>query len=256
MSKEVYILKSQVHFGSLKTSVPKGTKIVLDREAKTVDINGAVHDNIADIELGIRAGYVIPFVDGETKIDTTVKISPKAQQKNERKMEIRKSDMDVMPKEIDISDTKKEVREARRKEKITVSYERNEETEARGLKVVASEATGVRADTQEEILKVVNGDGDYRTVKELKAPQAAVKKAPSLSTTEDANDVASVVNGEQGKVVKTIGKGKADTKQVASGKTLVAKHASKDASDRAKATAEARKKAIEARRAKASEDSK
>ena len=253
MSKEVYILKSQVHFGSLKTSVPKGTKIVLDRSAKTVEINGVEHDNVNDIELGIKAGYVIPFVDGETKVDTTVKISPKALEK-QQKMEVHKSDLDVMPKEIDISDTKKSVREAKRKsEKMTVSYEKKEEAEARGLKVVKNDATGVKADTQEEILKVVNGDGDYRTVKELKAPEASVKKAPSLSSTDDAKDVASVINGEQGTVVKKIGKGKADTKEVGSGRKLVAKHASKDASDKAKANAEARKKAIAARRAKESE---
>jgi len=252
MSKETYILKSQVHFGSLKTSVPKGTKIVLDRNEKTVEINGVVHDNISDIDLGIRAGYVIPFVEGKTEIDTTVKISPKALEKNQ-KMEVHKSDMDVMPKEIDISDTKKSVRDAKRKEKMTVSYEKSEDTESRGMKVVANEAVGIEANTQEEILKVVNGDGDYRTVKELKAPEAKVRKAPSLSSTDDAKDVASVINGEQGTVVKKIGKGKADTKEVGSGKKLVAKHASKDASDKAKANAEARKKAIAARRAKESE---
>ena len=84
MGKEVYILKSQVHFGSLKTSVPKGTKIILDREGRTVEINGAMHDNVHDIELGIKAGYVIPFIDGETEVDTTVKISPKAQEKQKK----------------------------------------------------------------------------------------------------------------------------------------------------------------------------
>ena len=86
MSKEVYVLKSQVHFGSLKTSVPKGTKIILDRDEKTVEINGAMHDNVNDIALGIRAGYVIPFVEGETSIDTTVKISPKAQEKQKKEI--------------------------------------------------------------------------------------------------------------------------------------------------------------------------
>ena len=248
MSKETYILKSQVHFGALKTSVPKGTKIVLDRDSKTVEINGAVHDNVNDIDLGIKAGYVIPFVDGETNIDTTVKISPKAQEK-QKKMEVHQSDLDVMPKEIDISDTKKEVREAKRKNaKMTVSYERKEETEARGLNVVKNEATGLRADTQEEILNVVNGDSDYRTIKEI-APKTEAKKPFGLSSTDDAKDVAAAINGQEGTVVAKIGKTKA-TKTVSAGKALVAKHASKDAADKAKATAEARKKASEARRAK------
>lgn len=260
MSKETYILKSQVHFGSLKTSVQKGTKVIIDRETKTVEINGALHDNLADVELGIKAGCIIPFVDGETKIDTTVKISPKAQEKNEKKMEVQKSDIDLMPKEINIADTKKEVREAKRKEKMPVLYEDENTTDSRGLKVVAQKepiqieksekATGLKADTQEQILKVVNGDNDYQ---EIKSITKEAKKPFGLSTTKDAEDVASMVNGEQGTVVKHIGKGKADTNAVSSGKKLVAKHASKDASDKAKATAEARKKASEARRAKQQE---
>lgn len=247
MSKETYILKSQVHFGSLRTSVPKGTKIVLDRENKTVEINGAVHDNVNDIEIGIRAGYVIPFVEGETKVDTTVRISPKAKEKN-KKLEVRQSDMDVMPKEIDISDTKKEVRDAKRKNgKMAVSYEEDKK-DSRGLKVVKNEATGMKADTQDDILKVVNGDSDYQTIKEIAPKQDAKKPSFGLSSTEDAKDVADVVNGQEGTVVAKIGK--SNSTSVKAGKTLVAKHASKDASDRAKATAEARKKAIAERRAK------
>ena len=253
MSKEVYVLKSQVHFGSLRTSVPKGTKVVLDREAGTVEMNGAVHSNVTDIDLGIRAGYVIPFVEGETKVDTTVRISPRAKDRNQ-KMEVHQSDMDVMPKEIDISDTKKSVRDAKRKDskKMTVSYEKKEDAESRGLEVVRNDATGLKADTQEEILKVVNGDGDYRTVRDIAKKATEKKPAFGLSTTADANDVAAAVNGQEGTVVAKIGKSKS-TKTVGTGKTLVAKRASKDAADRAKATAEARKKASEARRAKAKE---
>ena len=254
MGKEVYILKSQVHFGSLKTSVPKGTKIILDREGRTVEISGAMHDNVHDIELGIKAGYVIPFIDGETEVDTTVRISPKAQEK-QKKMEVHASDMDVMPKEIDISDTKREVREAKRKSaKMTVSYEKDE-PEARGMKVVKNEATGLEANTQEEILGIVNGDNDYRTVKSIAKEADSKKPAFGLSTTADANDVASAINGQEGTVVAKIGKSES-TKPVGTGKALVAKRASKDAANRAKANAEARKKASEERRAKQAKEEK
>ena len=255
MSKEVYILKSQVHFGSLKTSVPKGTKIVLDRSNRTVEINGAMHDNVSDIELGIRAGYVIPFVDGETKVDTTVKISPKAQER-QKKLEVHQSDLDVMPKEIDISDTKNEVREAKRKSasRMTVSYEKDE-PETRGMKVVKNEATGLEANTQEEILSVVNGDSDYKTIKSIAKEADSKKPAFGLSNTADANDAASVINGQEGTVVAKIGKSES-TKPVGTGKALVAKHASKGAADRAKANAEARKRASEARRAKQEKQAK
>ncbi len=252
-SKEIYILKSTVHFGSLKTSVPKGTKIIVDRKKSTVEINGIPHDNLGEIDMGIRAKYIIPYVEGETEVDSTVKVSPKTQEKLDKKMEVHQSDQDIMPNDIDISDTKKEVRDAKRKQdrKLQVSYEKQDDSEERGLSVVSNEATGLKADTHQEIMKVINGDDNYKTVSDIK-PKTAAKKPFGLSTTEDANDVASMVNGE-GTVVAKIGKGDADTKAVGTGKSLVAKRPkSADAGEKAKAAAEARKKAIEAKRSKES----
>ena len=254
---EKYILNAQVHFGSLKTSVRKGTIIVVDRKNKTVEINGVPHDNISDIDLGIKAGYVIPYVEGETEVDSTIKVSKKVQELQDKKMEVHKSDMDVMPKEIDISDTKKEVRDAKRKqerEKLTVSYEKQDDTESRGLKVVANEATGLKADTPKEIMKVVNSDEDSQEISKIR-PKTATRKPFGLASNEDAkDDVAAQINGE-GTVVKKIGKGDADTKSVASGRSLVAKRPkdSTASSERAKAAAEARKKSIEAKRAQSKE---
>ena len=253
MSKEIYVLKSQVHFGSLKTSVPKGTRIIVDRKKKTVEINGVSHDNLTEIEMGIRANYIIPYVEGETEIDSTVKVLPKTQEKLDKKMEVHKSDLDTMPNEIDISDTKKEVRDAKRKQekKMTVSYEKHDDVESRGLKVVSNEATGFKADTQQEIMQVVNGDDNYRKVSDIK-PKTAAKKPFGLATTEDAkDDVAAQINGE-GTVVARIGKGEAETKSVGSGRALVAKRPKEGGAgaEKAQAAAEARKKSIAAKRAK------
>lgn len=254
MSKEIYILTSQVHFGSLKTSVAKGTKVVIDRKSKVVEINGVKRDNIADIELGIKAGYIIPFVEGKTVVETTVKISPKAKEKHDKKMEIQKSDEDMMLHDIDISDTKKEVRDAKRKEKMKISYEKSEDSEERGLKVVANEQpnTIYHADTDKEILKVINGDDDYNVITSIK-PKVEQKSTFGLAISTDSKETVEAVNNQEGMVVAKIGNSKADTKPVNPSKVLVTKRASKDVSDKAKATAEARKTAIATRRAKTSE---
>lgn len=257
MSKEIYILTSQVHFGSLKTSVAKGTKIVVDRKSKAVEINGVKRDNIADIDLGIKAGYLVPFVEGKTVVDTKVRISPKAQEKRNKKMEVQQSDEDVMPRDIDISDTKKEVRDAKRKEKMKISYEKSDESEGRGLKIVsnAQPNTTYKADTDKEILRVINGDEDHTVVAEIKSKREQ-KTTFGLSTSTDSKETVEAVNNQEGAVIAKIGKGTADTKAVNPSKALVAKRATKDVSDKAKATAEARKLAIEERRAKTSEAGK
>ena len=246
--KEVYVLKNQVHFGSLKTSVPRGTKVELDREKKIAYFDGVEHDNVNEVDMMIRAGYIIPYVKGEEVEPEAPKAKPEPE-----KMDIRKSDQDLMSREIDISDTKSDVREKNRKAaKMQVIKEDSVDEKARGLSVVKpdshSNATGFNADTDKEILKVVNGD-DYNTVSVI---PPAKEKTPGfgLSSTEDAKDVAAAINGQEGTVVKVIGKGEA-TKSVASGSKLSAKHASADSEAKAKAAAEARKAASAARKAKA-----
>ena len=100
MGKEKYILNVQIHFGSLKTSVQKGSIVYWDKEKNTVEINGVNHDDVKEIEMCVKNGFIIPFVDGETKVDSTVKISPKAKEKKESKIEVHKSDLDSMKNEI------------------------------------------------------------------------------------------------------------------------------------------------------------
>lgn len=267
---EKYILKAQVHFGSLKTSVPKGTVVVVDRKNKTVEINGVPHDNISDVDLGIKAGCIIPYVEGETEVLTAKvksiqdkqdgkfevrksEVDTRSRDVQDGKFEVQKSDLDLMPKEIDISNTKKEVRDAKRK-KITVSYEKKDDNESRGLKVVTNEVTGMKADTPQEIMRIVNGDDDMQEISKIR-PKTAAKKPFGLSSTEDAkDDVAAQINGE-GTVVKKIGKGDSGAKTEVTnlGEKLVAKRPADNAAskEKAKAAAEARKASIAAKRAAA-----
>ena len=250
MSKknEKYVLKSQVHFGSLKTSVPKGTVVEIDRDRKVVVFNGVEHENVNEVDMMIRAGYIIPYVEGMDASSAGQKAKEPVQ---EAKLDVRKSDIYSLSQEIDISGTKKEVREQQRKAaKLEVIKEEKSEETSRGIPVVRNDARGnaVPAETEKEILQVVNGD-DYETV--AKIPDApAAKKGFGLASTDDAKEVAAAVNGQEGTVVKKIGKSDA-TKVVASDRKLSARHASEASIEKAKAAAAERKAASAARRSKA-----
>lgn len=247
---ESYVLKSQVHFGSLKTSVPKGTLIVVDRTAGKAVIGGAEHDNIAEIDMMIRAGFIVPG-----KTESVSEPRTRRAGNSPEKLEVVQSDQDLMEDDIDISSTKKSVREANRKAargpSIEVIHEESGK-DARGLSVVSSDKKMAvrKADTDEEILSVVNGDNDV--VGKVPSPTRP-KGVPAASLSmPDSSDDASLVNGEQqGSVVKSIAKGaKAETRAVSSGAKLSAKHGGRtaDSDARAKAAAEARKAAIAAKK--------
>lgn len=260
MSKEIYVLKSVVHFGSLKVSVAKGTKIFVNRDKNEVDINGVVHNNVNEVDMCVRAGFIIPFVEGETEIDNSVKISPKAEEKNKKKYTVEKSDIDKMGEEINIADTKKEVRDEQRKaKKMEVIRERESEEESHGLKVITNDVAKKQdVNNDKKIMEVLNSD-DGIVIAKIEKKQSKPKGVPennsailSVSNDKEAFDA---INGEQGVVVKKIGKS-ANTKEVSSGSKLTAKRASKSSDEKAKATAEARKKASEARRAKATKGNK
>ena len=258
MSQEVYILKNQIHFGALKFSVSKGLKLFVDRENKKVIINGREYDNVSEVDLCIRSGFIIPFIEGETNVESVAKISQKAAEKRLIKMEVEKSDLDNMSRDIDISDTKKEVREANRKNAKLEVIRENEAEESRGLKVITNnkKETVLSADSNEKVMQIVNGD-DGEVVAKIPVKSSRPKGVPesTTSTLSVSNDKETLdaINGSQGTVVKTIGKSK-NSKEVTTGNKLTAKRASKSSADKAKANAEARKKASEARRAKAAKE--
>ena len=248
MSKEKYILKNQVHFGTLKVSVPKGTVLTVDRDNKTVEISGVQHDNINEVEMCIRAGFIIPYVEGETKVDTEVKISPRA--KNKKKMVGEKSDVDSMDKELKVETAPKKA--SKKSDKIEIIRE-SESKEERGMKVIASDTPSRTTEvTDKEIMEVFHSD-DGEVVAKIPPKKSKPKGVPEVQTlvSEDDKEVLNAINGKQGEVVKTIGKS-STTKEIVSGNKLVAKRSkTTPASEaKAKANAEARKKASEARRAK------
>ena len=244
--KEVYVLNYQVHFGSIKTVVPKGTVVSIDRDRKVVEFNGTEHDNVGEVDMMIRAGYIAPYEKGKS----SGKKADKPKARKSRDFDVLQSDQDLVG-EIDIKSTKTENRPAGKKKMQVIKEEKNEIT-SRGIPVVKGDqdGNGVKADTSDQILAVVNGD-DGRTVRKIPKVETPAKKPFGLSTTSDSNEgLSEIVNGEAGKVVKTIGKSES-TKAVSSGRKLTAKHASAASEEKAKAAAEARKAASEKRRSSA-----
>ena len=256
---ESYILKSQIHFGSLKTSVPKGTVVRVDRDKNLAEFNDVRHEdfNLHEIDMMVKAGYIIPYVDGKTKVDTTIKVSSKAKPK--KKMEVRQSDSDMITRDIKPVAKKRARRQMDEEDMVSgtetggikVIREQLEDDEARGMKVIKSDEPAVTEKPVEKMRLSSEVDDDMRVVRKIAGakkskPEEAVEK-PMSETAE----LSAMVNGEQEqRVVKVIGK--AETKPVDYGNKLTAKHApSADAEAKAKAAAEARKAQSAKRRAAA-----
>lgn len=146
MSTKTYILTKQVHFSTFKSSFPKGSKFdcVQTPGGNTMIFNGEKIENPREIEIAIKAGFAIPFIDGKTKVDSNIKTLKRAEDKK-KKFPIDKSDADQMRDVIDISHTKNEViKEKKEKERaereMSVAHEENTKT-IRGLKVINSDAS-------------------------------------------------------------------------------------------------------------------
>ena len=240
MSKEVYVLKNQIHFGSLKTSVPQGTKIILDRQNNKVTINETEHNNIDEIELCINHGFIIPF-DENNQIDTTVKISPNASKNKEKKYNVQKSDVDSMEQDILVPKQEKKQESKKEKSKKMPVIKEGNVTESRGMKVISSDEQMKQAINPEQKMEVIHADQGKVIAK------IPPKKQANKLVDASKEDVSAIM-GEQGKVVKKIGKSASEQKKdenVESGKSagkLVTKKASKESIQKANEKARARKK--------------
>lgn len=253
MAEQKYILMTKVHFGDLKTAFSKGTVVTVNKDNNTFSINDELYTGLKDVNLCIKASYLVPYVEGETEVVDTDRISPKVQERLEKgKMEIVKSNMDAMEKQIDIRNTKneyiKEQREKQRSNNITVIKE-DASKESRGLRVVNNDARRVAmsvrsADTDEEVLAQVNGEAQGGTSITIKTETKTIK--PN-------NVVSESIESQEGTVIKKIGTSKTETKSVSGARKLTAKHSNGENAANAKARAESRKQALEARKAKASE---
>ena len=120
MKKESYILKNQIHFGSLKTSVPKGTKVIVDRDKNVAEFNGVIHENIVhEVDLMINAGYIVEYSEGD-EIQQT-KVIPK--KKREKLEVLERSGVEIPIKNDKDDESQSSSRNDLRKKKMTVIRE-------------------------------------------------------------------------------------------------------------------------------------
>lgn len=242
MSKEIYVLKNQIHFGTLKTSVPKGTKIILDREHNKVMINETEHDNISQIEMCIKHGFIIPF-DENVQIDTKIKVSPSAFKNKQKQYKIEKSDVDSMKEDILVPKKQKKQEVKKEKNKKMQIIKQGNVTESRGMQVISSDEQMKQVINSEQKMEVIHAD-QGKVIAKIPA-----KKQVNKLVDANKEDI-SVIMGQQGKVVKRIGKSvvnniKNEDNEIKSSKTagkLVTKKASKESIQKANEKAKARKK--------------
>ena len=261
--KEKYILKNQIHFGSLKLAVPRGTVVTVDRKTGSADFNGALHEdfNMHEIDMMVKAGYMLPYNDGKTQVDTTVKVSSRV--KPQKKMEVRQSDSDMVARDIEPAPkTKKghaieedEMLEGKKGDPIRVIREKAEEPEARGMKVIRNDAEPDEKDLNGNGTPLESVTDDMKVVRKIAG--AKTKDADgNIDVNEEklqtaSQDAAAANMGQDARVVKMIGKSEG-TKAVNAGNKLVAKRpAGADSEAKAKAAAESRKAQAAKKRAEA-----
>ena len=213
MSNNKYVFARQAHLGSLKYSFMPGTKFELVKNSNesyvTVDVEKLT--NISEFETCIRVGIAVPE-DSKVQIKTEVKTLVKPEK--QKKMEVTKSDQDQMPEAIDISYTKNDV----------IKAQKDKERQARNMEVIHEENT-----KESRGLKIVNND--------------ALRKNVLGTEINKDSEVAAMVNGDEAKVVKTIGDGKNNTAEKKTAKRGGGRKAkSKEMSPEVKARLEARKK--------------
>ena len=178
MNKKTYVFTKQVHFGGLKFSINKGSKfdLIENKNERYVIINEEKITSLREFDLCIKSGFAIPYEEGKTEIDDTIKTMPRKTE-NTRKMRVERSDEDEMPESIDISHTKNENVKKRKEETIKanrskVANEKEIKT-IRGMKVLKSSAKtigGAEEMGSDDIASMVNGD-DAKVVASIKGAQ-------------------------------------------------------------------------------------
>jgi hypothetical protein len=232
MTKKTYVFIKPVHFGGLKFSLPKGSKIeiVEDKKERYAIVNGEKVERMKEFDLCIKNGFILPFEEGK-EVDSTIKTMKRKTDKA-KKMTVEKSDTDLMKEVIDISHTKNEnIKEKKQNEINENKQEENTKTErtARGMKIVQSDAKTIGGSTEinnDDISSLVNGD-DAKVV-------ATINKKEETSTNETVAKKTTTVAKKTTKSATTKAKSKEVTKE--------SKAKAKAMSDEVKARLAARKK--------------
>lgn len=164
-----YVAKSQIHFGNLKYSIPKGAvvKYVQSEDKSWIQISDEKIDQLKDFKIALKVGLFQKLGSTDKKQNNVVLEVQEKKQKKIQRLPVVKSDMDEMEEVIDISHTKNLY-----DKKYNSSKEKQEEVEGqniRGLKVIRDttsqlvEQNGIKmsvktvGDSNKQMLQQVNG---------------------------------------------------------------------------------------------------
>ena len=164
MKKEQYLLKNQIHFGSIKTLVPAGTVVTVNRDDNSADFNGIRHENIVgEVDMMIRAGYIIPRSE-KTVVD-------------KKPLPNKKNGMEII-------------------------REKNEESNARGISVIRNDGVMDELD-EKDVMNVINDETRYIPIKPSQSRQPGTVELASSNEDlsdvvngQDATVVKTIGKGE------------------------------------------------------------
>lgn len=194
-----YILDRTMHFGSIKTTFKIGSVFEINRDDRMMRVDGVKFEDIRDAETCIRHGWMLPYNEKEQKkIDVMAKTLDKAietrfARTKPAKMEIIKSDTDLMERVITIPENHRERQKREASEKVKQnSLKVIGETEGdsiRGLKVYrqSDDADIARQLNAEHLgtplnktVKVANGKKNSEVEKQLMDRKIQIEKAKRL----------------------------------------------------------------------------
>lgn len=161
-----YVLTRQSHFGYTKQSYMGGTIITVNFDEGSYSANGATFNDLRDVSIAIRAGFLDQFSEGKKKkIDKTIKEQEErhnkiVESKKEKppKMEVVRSDEDLI-EPIPIK-SKEEKKEEEKSDKMEIISENSDDT-ARGMTVVRSQpqTDDIGESSQGTVVAVIGGNG-------------------------------------------------------------------------------------------------
>lgn len=174
-----YVLTRQSHFGYTKQSYMGGTIVTVNFDEGSYSANGATFNDLRDVNIAIRAGFLDQFSERKKKIinenikEREERINRIIESKKEKppKMEVIRSDEDLIDP-IPIKG-KEEVKEEANKEEKSKKMEviaENSNDKARGMTVVraqSQEETSAES-SQGTVVAVIGGNGVTKAAKTAK----------------------------------------------------------------------------------------
>lgn len=176
-----YVLTRQAHFGYTKQSYVGGTVIEVNFDANKYTANGATFEDLRDINIALRAGFLDAFSkETKKKADDEVKKHEEfhnkiteSKKEKPQKMEVIKSDEDLI-EPIPIENKKNE--EVKEEKKEMEIIKENSEDTARGMTVLRSQPQELEESSQGTVVAVIGNGNNSKASAETKEVKASKKR--------------------------------------------------------------------------------